>query len=387
MQIDFHHTATYAIARIAGFKHEDAEVIAHASQYVDDSTTSGFLRFSNGMRFRREATAHPMVDAKNLDNDEGAMSWLPFHFLPGAVVATGAEADQYRSKLVCRPDSLVAKAMMAAAISAKDQPHALHRLGITAHVFVDTFAHQGFIGQLHPLNGANDVQDSKGESIDVRILAVAEVPPMGHGQVNTCPDRPFLSWSYTDSSGATVPRDNPADFMLAADRLCQEFRRYLKGDPTAEVQGLGPEMTAKFATLFATFDDEDGDLRHGLWIEALGEDCFGFGAVSLNYVGKGIGSWKHLALGEIYLEWEALAKKALAVDTAKQSMFQHIGAALSDLEHKAEAISDKLGVEPIDYPFTDAFLTSDYKKFHDAASDQRHDIFRKILPSFGIYAS
>jgi hypothetical protein len=28
MQIDFHHAATYVIARIAGFNHDDASVIA-----------------------------------------------------------------------------------------------------------------------------------------------------------------------------------------------------------------------------------------------------------------------------------------------------------------------------------------------------------------------
>ena len=88
MQIDFHHAATYAIARIAGFEPQDAEVVAHASQYVDDSTTSGFIHFENGMRFRRDATAHPMLDAGNLDNDVAALSWLPFHFLPSGVLSS-----------------------------------------------------------------------------------------------------------------------------------------------------------------------------------------------------------------------------------------------------------------------------------------------------------
>ena len=85
MQIDFHHTATYTIARYAGFAHDDAAVIAHAAQYVDDATTSGFIRFKNGMRYQRTATSHAMCDPENLNNDDNTVSWLPFHFFPAGV--------------------------------------------------------------------------------------------------------------------------------------------------------------------------------------------------------------------------------------------------------------------------------------------------------------
>lgn len=384
MQIDFHHATTYAIARIAGFEPQDAEIVAHAAQYVDDSTTSGFLRFENGMRFRRDATAHPMLDPQNLDNDDNAVSWLPFHFLPGNnLLGVNVPSNElYFSKLVCRPDSSVAKEMMAAAIRVKYKPHGLHRLGIAAHVFVDTFAHHGFVGQRHNLNAATDIRDA-----DDRTIDAFSVPPVGHGQVDTCPDRPFLKWSYTDFYGKRISRDNPATFAQAADRLCQEFRRYLVGDPTADVQGLGATALAKFTNLFAKFDDNDGDVRHKRWLGALDSDYFGFGAVGLTYAGKGAGSWKHRALGNVYLDWEASAKKAAAENPEKVSLFQHVGAVLSDLSHRWEAMADNLGVEPADYPFSESFLTSDYKKFHDAASDQRYDVFRKILPSFGIHAA
>ena len=71
MQINFHHARPllYAIARIAEFEPQNAEVVVHASHYVDDSTTSGFIHFENGMRFRRDATTHPMLDAGDQRRD------------------------------------------------------------------------------------------------------------------------------------------------------------------------------------------------------------------------------------------------------------------------------------------------------------------------------
>jgi hypothetical protein len=84
MQIDFHHTVTYVVARLAGFAHEDASTVAYASQYVDDSTNKGTIQFDNGKTFDRIASAHTVLDVPhNRINDEDYQVWVPFHFLPG----------------------------------------------------------------------------------------------------------------------------------------------------------------------------------------------------------------------------------------------------------------------------------------------------------------
>ena len=62
MQIDFHHTATYVVARLAGFAHNEASTIAYASQYVDDSTNKGTILFDNGKTYERIASAHKVFD-------------------------------------------------------------------------------------------------------------------------------------------------------------------------------------------------------------------------------------------------------------------------------------------------------------------------------------
>ena len=40
MQIDGHHTLTYVLSRMAGFEHDEAYIIAHSAQYVDDATNA-----------------------------------------------------------------------------------------------------------------------------------------------------------------------------------------------------------------------------------------------------------------------------------------------------------------------------------------------------------
>ncbi|RTL49354.1 MAG: hypothetical protein EKK46_14510 [Rhodocyclaceae bacterium] len=384
MQIDFHHAVTYAIARLSGFDHPDADVVAYASQYVDDSTTSGFLRFNNGMRFSRQATAHPMLNAKNLDNDENSLSWLPFHFLPGNEGAVaGTVIEDYSRKLICRPDSPIARAMMADVINVKDRPHALHRLGIASHVFVDTFAHQGFVGQLHELNNATDVKDSNGDAIPV-----IKVPPIGHGQVGTCPDQPYLSWSYKDSNDKEMSRDNLGIFMQAADRLCQEFRRYLLGSLEADVPNLPDEDRGRIHDLLFCTRNDNGEERHQVWIQAIDDGYFSFGPTHLHYAGKGTGSWKHQALGDDYLKWLEVAEN-IAADTTKhpKNLIGRVGAVIHSVASHAEAMAEHIGVEPVYYPYSQEFHNSNYKLFHDAARDQRQAIFGSILPAHGIYAA
>jgi hypothetical protein len=386
MQIDFHFGATYAIARLAGFDDAPAQVVAYAAQYVDDSTTTGFIRFDNGMRFYRQATAHPPLDLKNANNDVGAQSWLPFHFLPGndGLDTLAPTGDDYRHRLVCRPDSFVARAMMRDVIEAKAKSpdHSLHRLGIAAHVFVDTFAHRGFIGERTSFNEVGRIQTAAGKA-----LKKMPVPPIGHGQVSTYPDRPFLHWRYDNSAGSTVERDNPKDFLVAADRLCQEFRRYRLGDPDAPVAGLDDVARDRMATLFNGATDEDGDARLAQWLQALAADHFGFGPSAPSYIGKGKGSWKHIALGEFYLSWLQNAQRNMdAIPLEKRSLLQRIGAKLLDagVEH-TEALADHFNIESVTYPFNAEFLSSNYKRFHDAAEEQRFAVFKKILPRFGIF--
>lgn len=348
MQIDFHHTVTYVAARFAGFGHEDAEIIAYASQYVDDATNSGTIHFDNGAMYTRISSAHPTVDPVNLDNTSNHLVWLPFHFLPGnGGLAAGQDPDgKFIEKILCRPGNQnpIAQDMVACALEERGKPGALQRLGITLHVYADTWAHQGFAGVLHPVNDVNEMEDTGHSGVFpkewVTDLLGHLVPPLGHGRAQVFPDMPFLSWRYENGRKEILARSNTETFLQAADAMCRVMQRYRHVDPV----GLPSTVLDKIRTLFTrqetcTAKAED---RHQVWLEALGADAFGFGAIQLSYHDDGEGSWKAQALGS----------------SEDQSS----------------------------YPYSPAFLQSPWKRFHDALQQHRLTLLHQILPNYGICA-
>lgn len=358
MQIDMHFAGTYIVARAAGFPDDEARVIANSAQYVDDSVTTGFVRFDNAGVFQRTATANTMASLGNLNELNNHLAWLPFHFLPGDM------GQGHPERLICRPNSEVAKDMVAESIVDAGQPWFLHRYGITAHVFCDTFAHQGFAGMIHQVNGVTDltchdgtVEAKQGWLTRLQNWAVdsynkvrgREVAMLGHGLAQTFPDLPWLRWSYVNGLGQKVERDNLAIFTEALDELCGVFRRFRAGDPFAKVEARLPEplRSAVIRNLDA-IRDLDAHKRLERWLQLLAEDAFGLGKVDLRYDAD---SWRHTAL-KVDKDFDFDALDAFRV-----------------------------------VAFPEGFLESNWKLFHDAAKDHRHAILRRILPRYNLCAS
>lgn len=352
MQTDFHHGATYALARLAGFPREAAQIVATAAQYVDDATNSGLVRFDNGALYERLATAHRMLDYRNFRELANHRVWVPFHFLPGnqGLPAGQNPTGEFADKLICTPDSPVARDMVAAAIAGRHEGFALHRLGITLHVYADTWAHAGFSGVSHAHNEVSEVRTAEGHT-DAPLMErlkgyfVGEALPLGHGPVLSYPDRPWLIWGYTDGRGRRVYRDNPAIYLEAAEHMLVALRRYLAGDAAAVVPGLSGRDRDVIRTLLVQCRDPDERVRHASWLSAIADGSFSFGAdPGLTYTAKGEGSWKHAALGT-----------TREVDDGDEIM-----------------------------PFHRSFLSSDWKRFHDAAQVHRLHLITSILPRYGV---
>lgn len=371
MQIDFHHAVTYICARFSGFSAQDAELIAHSAQYVDDATAAGEVWFENGMIFPRTASAHKMLDYKNTDELGNHRVWLPFHFLPGnnqepsPGVAPAYTQEEFMRRCICRPNSYPAQEMMRAVIERQDRPYAIYRLGIAAHVFMDTWAHQGFVGYQHQVNVATDIKadDAHHERGIVNRLKdffkhdwdetksefVGKALPLGHGSVLSYPDRPYLRWSYTNGLGEQVTRDNPKDFIEAARQTYQQFRRYRDYSQLgAKVFNTVYDYPDKFdviAQQIERINDEDGDQRHKRWLEVIASGDFAF-TDQLAYTDKGKGSWKQQALGT------------------------------------DEDIADMKGGATL--PFPASFLTSHWKLFHDGLQAHRFFVLHELLPRYGL---
>ncbi len=352
MQIDFHHAVTYVAARLAGFPHEDADIIAYASQYVDDATCDGAIRFDNKAIYKRISSSHKSVDFENLDPVEDLLVWMPFHFLPGNGGANPGDSPEgsFIHKLVTSPDSPVAQQMVRAAILDQNKPYSLHRLGITMHVYADTWAHQGFAGVLNEINDVEDFDETDNSGVFegglngfISSVLGDVVPPLGHGKANVFPDMPFLSWKYKNGHGIEVARNNTDIFCEAADALCKAMKRYRLKDPDAAVTGIGDGDMKQIRKLFTDIKNEDGEARHGEWLKALKKGLFSFGPATISYAEDGKGSWKADAL------------------RTSRDMPQ--------------------------YPYNDLFLASNWKRFHDALQLHRITVSHDILPQFGICAA
>jgi len=358
MQIDGHHTLTYVLARMVGFTHEEADTISHSAQYVDDATNSGIVEFDNGAMFSRISSAHGVYDMKNhLNAHENHLVWVPFHFLPGNDgLEKGKNPDgSFIRKLVCKPGSDVAYDMLNACIEDVKKPYFLHRLGITMHVFADTFAHKGFAGVIHNVNKVKNLTSLNYDMdfIDhVKSKALSRKFPMGHGAALTFPDMPFLKWSYTNGLGENVERDNLDDFNQAAQYLYNQLARALyELDPQRTINDSeSVDNISNFNQIsinFETFRDEDGEERHQKWIDSIANGEFTFGAVQLEYIPKGEGSWKDEAIGQ--KEW---------LD-------------------KTDDV----------FEYKDSFRESNWRKFHVALKKHRFDVINDILPQYGIIVS
>jgi hypothetical protein len=354
MQIDFHHAVTYVVARLSGFKQKKAEIIAYAAQYVDDATSSGTVHFSNNAMYKRISSAHAMTDPNNFKKSiKNHMVWLPFHFLPGNNDLEAGENPNggFINKIVCSKNSPIAKEMVRQAIIEKDRPYGLHRLGITMHVYADTWAHQKFAGVLHDINEVEDAVEVSDTGVFKsglgswwRDLLDDTIPPLGHGRANIFPDMPFLTWEYKNLADDTITRMNTDDFCEAADHMCMAMKRYRLGNPDdTDVTGIKTSDMKKIRLLFEGITEKDGEKRHGEWLNKIKKGYFSFGPEIVSYSGKGTNSWKKEALGTNFDE--SVCK------------------------------------------YSESFLTSNWKLFHDAAQAHRFHVLHGLLPKYGICAA
>lgn len=373
MQIDFHHGATYCIARLAGLNHSEAEVVAYCAQYVDDATNEGLVRFEDKVSlFNRISSAHKMLDYRNFEELANHRVWIPFHFLPGnGGLPAGQDPDspdpnnKLVNKIICRPNSYVAQDMVRECIQRQYRPYGLHRLGIAMHVYADTWAHQGFAGINHRINKATRLLDAQGKldkaqqkhveeffkrNIFDRMVdtisnrAMSKMMPLGHGAVLSYPDRPFLRWGYINDLGHKIDRDNPTDYLEAAEWMYRGLYRYRLGDPDASVPDFPAADKALIDQMFRTITETDKNKRHQKWLESIRAGKFSFGAADPIYIPKGKGSWKHQALGT-----------DREIDTGHEQ-----------------------------YPYQPQFLDSNWKLFHDALNAHRFFVIHELLPKYGL---
>ena len=261
MQIDMHYYCTFAMARAAGLSGEDSRIIAIAAQFVDDNAGKDTITFRDGARLDVDATAHHVFDVANIDPEDQRHVWVPFHFIPGN------EGNEYTERLICRKNSAVVRELVDHHVRLSEKSYYLPLLGITAHVFADTFSHYGFSGVSSRKNRVDmeTFQVVNGNRFDEGLhrhirekeerfrqrygreggflpnikrlwqsvkSEVAETGSgaLGHGAALTYPDRPYMHWQFEYEDRAGVGRDgiqdrnNPETFLEGAQALHAMFR-------------------------------------------------------------------------------------------------------------------------------------------------------------------
>lgn len=225
-----------------GFSPEDAQIIAYASQFVDDAVdhkkmkVNGHLeilstRFS-GKTFNPVCSAHRGLQfLKGLKIDVQNKIYIPFHFLPD-LESIKSKSD---SHLVKANGKLAKKLVMLAQTelsksTGEERIMNLIRLGIALHVYSDTWAHQNFSGRHNPTE--NDIDNievfkkGKWEKISlIRQIEYNTLPDIGHAEASSFPDQSHLKWRYLkNSTGEPHERDNTLLFIKAAENIFNLFR-------------------------------------------------------------------------------------------------------------------------------------------------------------------
>ncbi len=271
MQRDFHYHAIRVIAEKAGFSPADAQIVAYASEYVDDATKHSKIQIPvfktlqhsryDGKYFDPVCTAHRGVQfVKGLKKSFQLKIYIPFHFIPETEYS-GQGDYNYRTSpgndfaLQLVDDALI---RLKHATSNDAKTSALIGLGIALHSYADTWAHQGFSGRHSSVE--NDIGNvefyDRAEWKKWNFYERAEhniLPDIGHAEAGTFPDKPHLQWRYVlEHTKKTIERDNIAIFTSAAKNI---FELLQNQQSKCKWHELEPRLTKCFEV--PVFDCDD----------------------------------------------------------------------------------------------------------------------------------
>lgn len=134
-----------------------------------------------------------------------------FHFVPGDPLYKGAfRKDGVLHWLNTTPDSKNANNIIDSAFKSRN----IYRIGIATHSYVDTWAHQNFIGYYNEFNSMSGV-----------LQRIA--PNIGHADAMHNPDWPALVWEDKRLHQKNARIDNKERFMKAAGHLFAKFRLHV----------------------------------------------------------------------------------------------------------------------------------------------------------------
>lgn len=261
MNINFHYFAVKTLCRVAGMSENDAQLIANYSQFVDDysvwenykflevpgyamhlvlndkppyefyTVTTGFTNFIDDARLVIEKYQKEIA--------------VPFHFIPKERLRnfpSRSEAKEYRTVAANLNNNDLICQLLYDAKSRYINSHGkydLMRIGLLLHIFADTYAHQLFSGfhkwvNFSYLTKVIDHRGAKDITSEYNPDFFHVLPSIGHANVNTAPDDPYVTWKmkmasncnerYKEDYTLLYERNNPKVFFQST---CWEILRFI----------------------------------------------------------------------------------------------------------------------------------------------------------------
>ena len=188
MQKDFHYDIIYALAKEAGYKDNEASIIAYASQYVDDNTDREYTIADGDQEFyvsfpdrigKSGELYFPIitqaVDITSFKLNTQRYVYAPFHFIPGD---NNVEINGKMNPLCTTRGCKNAVTLIQEAIKSKD----FYRIGVALHTYADTWSHERFSAFREDWNKVH------------KSLIEGLPPNIGHAEVFHKPDEISVEW-------------------------------------------------------------------------------------------------------------------------------------------------------------------------------------------------
>ena len=144
-----HYLGTYSMARASGLAPNICQTIATASEFVDDNGNKETIELPDSGRLNFIPAVHHTLDIKNNDHHDQRQIWVPIHFI------LGNKGNSIEERLLCQKNSNFASEMVCHNLSQITRSFGLYLIGITVHVYADTFSLYGFSGTSSPWNKNN----------------------------------------------------------------------------------------------------------------------------------------------------------------------------------------------------------------------------------------
>jgi len=283
MLSDFHYGVVKVLARAAGFKEGDAQIIAYASQYVDDAVSHQLvvieklekLQLDKRLRVwtkllgmgeapkrklvksrgrNRPKSLNPICTAHNgLENVLGLepkvqhMVYVPFHFIPQK-----SHIDGKKFSYITRPGAELPRSLLNRVLAAYQKagshetlrPLALCAIGCALHSYADTWSHEGFSGRWSTRdNNATELTvDRKEPSDSVFEELVARAIPIGHLDVSCYVDQTYGDIKFKFKRGEVIERNNTDHYKQACQSILGALAPLNGFDPVERWNRIEPKL-------------------------------------------------------------------------------------------------------------------------------------------------